>query len=254
MSFLGPQSVAGTLRIAVRLAALTVAALALTGCGIQPVSQVRVINVSPDAPALDIRPNLAQSSAASAQTGVYNISFGTVSSYMPVAPGVYTHVAYTAGTQQQLATVQGKLLSGTQYTLLTSNIAANLQMTLLHDRATPAPPGQVALRFLDQATRSGAVDIYLQPAGASIAGLTPVAAGVTFGHNTGYINAPAGTYSIVVVPAGTAISAAPAFTASEVNYPAGAARTILLVDQTGEQLTTRSLQIVTANDYDPAGS
>ena len=255
MFLLGFQSAA---RSAPRALPLGVATLALAGCGglsgIQPVSQIRVINVSPDSPALDIRPDLAQSSTASAQTGVYNISFGTVSSYMAVAPGAYTHVAYTAGTQQQLATVRGKLLNGGQYTVLTSNIAASLQMTLLRDRSTPAPPGQVALRFLDQATRSGAVDIYLQPAGASIAGLTPVATSMTFGHNTGYVNAPAGTYSVVVVPAGTAISAEPAFTASQVSYPAGSVRTILLVDQTGEQSATRSLQIVTANDYDPAAA
>ena len=58
------------------------------------------------------------------------------------------------GTQQQLATVRGNFLTGSQYTVLAGNISASLQMTVLKDQSYPAPSGQVALRFLDQATRA----------------------------------------------------------------------------------------------------
>ncbi|HEV2618934.1 MAG TPA: DUF4397 domain-containing protein, partial [Acidobacteriaceae bacterium] len=88
------------------------------------------------------------------------------------------------------------------YTLLAANIAASLQLAVLKDQATPAPAGQIALRFLGEATRPGAVDIYLVPAGSAGAGLAPVASGVSFGKHTGYVSAAAGTYSIVVVAAG----------------------------------------------------
>jgi hypothetical protein len=229
-----------------RLAALAVCAMVLAGCqgvtGLQPVAQVRVIDASPDSPALDVYQN--------SQPSLYNLGFGSVSSYIPVAAGTYTHSAFIATTQQQLAQIRGTVVPGSQYTLLAGNIAANLQMALLKDQSFPAPSGQVALRFLGQATRSGPVDIYLQPAGLSIANATPIATGVSFGSNTGYINAPSGTYSIVAFPTGTAPrTAPPSFTGSEVAYPATSVRTILLLDQ-----QPSGLQVISASDFDPAAS
>lgn len=238
-----------------RIAALALLATALTGCqsitGSQQFSQVRVIDASPDAPNLDIYQNSA--------AGLYNIGFGTVSSYMPIAPGATVHTAYTAGTQQQLAQVRGTFASGSQYTVLTGNIAASLQMSVLKDQSFPAPAGQVALRFLDQATRVGPVDIYLVPAGSNLTGLAPIAMAAVFGANTGYIDAPAGTYSIVAYPSGAVPGAAPpAYTGSQASYPGGSARTIVLIDQLGAPLpesqaaVAPALQVLTADDYDAA--
>lgn len=237
----------------VRIAAVALFAAALTGCqgisGIQPASQVRVIDASPDAPALDIyQSSSSQGSAAS----LYNVGFGAVSSYMQVAPGAYTHSATTAGTQQQLASVRGTFAAGAQYTVLTGNVAAGLQMSVLRDQSTPAPYGHASLRVLDEATRGGAVDLYLVPAGASLAHLTPFLASATFGATTGYVNAPAGTYSIVAYPAGSVPAAAvPEYTGSQITYPSGSARTLILLDQPA---IPRGLQVITAVDYDPANS
>jgi hypothetical protein len=213
-------------------------------------SQVRVIDVSPDAPALDIYPGPPQTTPAA----LYNIGFGTVSSYIPVAAGASTQAATIAGTQQQLATVRGNFLTGSQYTLLTGNIAASLQMTVLKDQSYAAPSGQVALRFLDQATRTGTVDIYLVPPGSAPGKTAPIDTGLSYSSNTGYINVPSGTYSIVVLPAGTVPTSAtsPIYTGSQVTYPGGSARTILLIDQ--QPATTPGLQVITADDYDPAAS
>jgi hypothetical protein len=235
-----------------RFAALALLAVGLAGCqsiaGIQPLSQVRVIDVSPDAPALDIYQNSPQSSAAM----LYNIGFGTVSSYIPVAAGAFSHAAYTSGTQQQLAFVRGTFLTGSQYTVLAGNITASLQMTVLKDQSFPAPSGQVALRFLDQATRTGTVDIYLVPPGSAPGKTAPIDTGLSYSSNTGYINVPSGTYSIVVLPGGTVPSSAssPTYTGSQVSYPGGSARTILLIDQ--QPATTPGLQVITAADYDPS--
>lgn len=248
-----------------RLIALAALATALTGCqsvtGSQPYTQVRVIDASPDAPNLDI---YQSSPSQPAQVGLYNIGFGTVSSYISMAPGTTVHAAFTANTQQQLAQVRGTFSTGTQYTVLTGNIAANLQMTILRDQSTPAPAGQVALRFLGQATRTGAVDLYLLPPGSSFAGVAPTATGIVFGSNTGYITAPSGTYSIVAFPAGAAPNAAlPVYTGSQASYPGGSVRTIVLIDQLTEQQSveqtaqqpaaaTPALQIITADDFDPS--
>jgi hypothetical protein len=235
-----------------RVIALALLAAALAGCqgiaGIQPVSEVRVIDVSPDAPALDIYPGPPQSTPAV----LYNVGFGTVSSYISVAAGASTQAVTIAGTQQQLATVRGNFLTGSQYTVLAGNISASLQMTVLKDQSFPAPTGQVALRFLDQATRAGAVDIYLVPPGSAPARVAPIDTGLSYSSNTGYINIPSGTYSIVVLPAGAvpASTASPLYTGSRMSYPSGSVRTILLIDQ--QSATPSGLQVITAADYDLA--
>jgi hypothetical protein len=245
--------------LARRVTVLAILATALTGCqsitGNQPFTQVRVIDASPDAPNLDIYQN--------ATVGLYNVGFGTVSSYIAIAPGATVHAAYVANTQQQLAQVRGTFSTGTQYTVLAGNVAANLQMTVLHDQSTPAPSGQVALRFLGQATRTGAVDLYLAPLGSPLAGIAPIATSVGFGGNTGYIDAPSGTYSIVAFPAGAVPSLTPpVYTGSQAFYPASSARTIVLIDQRADEqvvdhadphpLASPALQIITADDFDPA--
>ena len=236
-----------------KLLALILAAASLAGCqgiaGIQPVSQVRVIDVSPDAPALDIR----QTSSQAFPSSLYNIGFGTVSSYIPLTSGAWTNSAFTSGTQQQLAAVRGSFADGGQYTLLTGNILASLQMTVLRDQSTPAPAGQVELRFLNQATRSGSVDLFLQRSGTDPGTLLPIASNAAFGSNTGYIHAPAGTYSLVVLPSGSGANTvvAPRYTGSQITFPSGSVRTILLVD---EPSTAHALQIITADDFDPSAS
>jgi hypothetical protein len=277
-----PHSAARALRrtsrralwFAPRLCVAALLALTLTGCqsiaNAGSTAQVRVIDVSPDAPALDIVPvpgpvPASPSASASSSAALYNIGFGTVSSYMQLAPGAWTHSAYLAGTQQQIALVRGSLAAGAQYTVLTGDVSAGLQMTLLRDQSIAAPPGLVSLRFLGQSTRASAVDLYLVPTGASLAGgLAPAAASLSFGSNTGYRNLPAGTYSLVALPAGASPAVAtPLFTGSQTVYPAGSARTILLIDAPSAMRTLSGafaanpavpLQLITAADYDPPAS
>jgi len=245
-------------QVATRLSALATVAAVLTGCQgmsrVQPVSQVRVIDASPDAPAIDIHQNSA--------TGLYNVGFGTVSSYIPVTPGAYTHAAFTAGTNQELAAVKASFLDGGQYTVLTGNTAAALQMSVLRDRSTPAPAGQVALRIVSQTTRPAAFDLYLLPAGSPMTALVPLASHATFGSNTGYISAPSGTYSLLAFPAGSAPAATqPVYNGAQASYPSGAVRTLVLIDQPqpaglqpakGARNSVPSLQVITANDFNPS--
>jgi hypothetical protein len=89
------------------------------------------------------------------------------------------------------------------------------------------------------------------PPGSALARVAPIDTGLSYSSNTGYINVPSGTYSIVVLPAGAIPSSAisPIYTGSRMSYPAGSARTILLIDQ--QPTATPGLQVITADDYDP---
>jgi hypothetical protein len=224
--------------------------LTLTGCqaivSSAPEAQVRIIHATPDTPGLDIY----QGSNALA----FNLGFGTVTSYIPLTPGTYTIHADTAGSRQVLSAAKGTFAPSTQYTVLLGNAIANLQQLTLTDQNQPAPPGQIALRFLNQATRGSAVDIYLVPAGKKLASVTPLVTGIAYGANTGYINLPTGTYSLIMLPTGTVPfgNTAAAYTGPQVAYSVGSARTVILIDQPLGAST--GLQVITAADFDPSAA
>jgi hypothetical protein len=233
------------------VAALAVAAMvSLTGCGAivssAPEAQVRIIHATPDTSGLDIYqgPNAL----------AFNLGFGAVTSYIPLTPGVYTIHADTAGSKQVLSSAKATFASSTQYTVLLGNSAASLQQLTLTDQSQPAPSGQIALRFIDQATRINAVDIYLVPAGQKLAAITPLVTSAVFGTNTGYLNVPAGIYSLIMLPAGTVpvSNTIATYAGPQVTYSVGSARTIILIDQS--PVTTPGLQVITAEDFDPPAS
>lgn len=206
-------------------------------------SQVRIIDVSPASPALDIyqgRDVLA-----------YGLGFGTITSYVPVAPGAYTLAANSTGTAQVVSAAKGTFLPATQYTVLIGDTAAGPQQLTFKDQNQPAPPGQIVLRFIGQATRIGPVDIYLVPPGQTFGDARPAVTNITLGTNTGYLNIPTGTYTIVMLPTGTIPTGTtiPVYTGSQAAYPDGSARTIILIDQL--LVSGYHLQVITATDYDP---
>jgi Domain of unknown function (DUF4397) len=237
-------------RAVVRLALGGAFLAALTGCGAiansAPEAHVRIINATPDTPRLD----LYQDSNSLA----FNLDFGTVTSYVHVSPGAYTITANTAGTRQVLSSSKTAFTTAGQYTVLIGNIAASLQQVTLTDQSQPAPPGQTALRFINQATRTGAVDIYLVPAGQRISAVSPLVSGIGFGANTGYLNVPIGTYSVAIFPTGITPGGTTfgVYAGPQIAYSAGSARTVILIDQS--LVTTPGLRVITADDYDPSAA
>ncbi len=225
-----------------QLGCLALGALALTGCqSISPAvgtTEVRVIVASPNAPGVDLYAN--------AIPLAYNLAFGNVTSYVPLSPGAYTVAAHSTGTRQVLTAAAGAFDGAGQYTVLIGDSVAALQQTVLRDQNTAAAPGQVSLRILNQATAAGPIDIYLVPPGAALPTLQPILVAQSFGANSGYLNLPAGAYRILLYPAG-APATIPLYTGPLVSYFAGAARTLIVLDQ---RLTGRPVQVITAVDFD----
>jgi hypothetical protein len=240
------SQVRGLIRRAAGLVAVTGCLVLLSGCQAivtsTPQSRVRIIDASPDAGGLD----MYEGSTALA----YNLGFGTFTSYISFTPGAYTLAADSAGTRQVLSTSKSTFAASAQHTVLIGNIAASLQQVVLTDQSQAAPTGQVSLRFIDQATRFGAVDIYLVPAGYTLTKAIPLFTGMVFDTNTGYLNIPNGAYTLVLLPTGTVPTSKTiaAYTGNQITYAAGAARTIILIDQ--QLLTTPGLQVITADDFD----
>lgn len=228
------------------LGALSLLLLALPGCqsitGNANVSELRIIDASPDAPGLDVYQGT--------NILAYNLGLGTITSYVSTTPGTYGIIVDSAGTKQQLVSTQATLLNGGQYTVLIGNYVNSIQEIVLKDQSTPAPSGQINVRFVDQSTRAGALDLYLVPSGSTLATIKPVMTNITFNSNSGYFNIPTGTYTLVALPAGTipVATTTTLYTGTSVTYSSGAARTFVLVDQ--QLITTPGLQVVIGDDYD----
>ena len=233
---------------ALRLAGLASLLVSLPGCqsitGTPTLSQVRILDASPDAPGIDVY----QGSAPLA----YNLGLGTITSYVPIVPGGYPIIVDNAGSRQQLVSASGTFLPNAQYTVLVGNFAATLQELILKDQSQPAPSGEISLRFIDQSVRTGAVDVYLVPSGSTVAMTRPVLTNVSFNNNSGYLNIPTGTYTLVVLATGTVPSTTvtPLYTGAAVSYAGGSAKTIVLIDTT--VTTVPGVQVVIADDYDTA--
>jgi hypothetical protein len=206
--------------------------------------QVRMIDVSPNAPEIDIY----QDESALA----YKLSFGTITSYVPLDAGPSTTMSTMSGTRQPLTRLHTALAAGGQYTILIGNFSDNMQQTILQDQNKPAAPGRTALRFIHQAIRDGMVDIYLVPAGQKISETRPVITRSSFGDNTGYLDLPAGTYAVVVEPAGTVPleDSDAIYVGAQVSYPSGSASTLVLSDgPNGNE--EPAMQVIVAPDYVP---
>lgn len=210
-------------------------------------SQVRIIDVSPDAPEMDVYQN---------SSGIaYRLAFGTITSYVPIDPGAYTTTATVSGSRQTLVSSKATFTTAGQYTVLIGNFSAGLQQATFKDQNKPAPAGQTALRFINQTTNVNAVDIYLVPSGQKVTDVKPTATNSHFGSNTGYINLPAGTYTLIMEPAGTmpANDTEAAYSGAQVTYASGSASTIVLVDQS-HLSSGPGIQVILAPDYVPSFS
>jgi hypothetical protein len=232
---------------------MVLAAVGLSGCqGITMNSaQLRVLDASPDAGVIDSY----QNSAALA----YNLGFGTMTSYIPMSPGVYNLASEKAGTRQILAASTETLAANKQYTEIIGAGLANLQQTLFLDESTPAPSGRIAVRVINATTRAGAVDVYLVPMAPSfskVMSASPLAVNLGVGANSGYIDQPEGTYAIDVVPTGTVLASSTVtlYSGAQVAYASGAVRTVVLIDQapvgTQHAALTPGVQAIVAEDVD----
>lgn len=220
----------------------------LSGCqGMATASnrpQVRMIDVSPDAPEIDIYQDTSPLA--------YKLSFGTITSYVPLEAGPSTTMSTISGTRQALTRSRTTFAAGGQYTVLIGNFSDDMQQTVLQDRNMPAAPGRAALRFIHQAIRGGMVDIYLLPAGQKISETRPVITRTSFGDNTGYLDLPAGTYTLIVEPAGAVPleDSDAMYVGAQISYPSGSASTVVLSDRPLEDQEP-GMQVIVAPDYVP---
>ena len=206
-------------------------------------ARMRVVNLSPDTGMVDIY----QGNTAVA----YNLSYGAVTSYVPLAPGTSTITVDLAGSKQVLASAPSNFVAGAQYTLLINDSVTNLQPNILADPVPAASTNAPLVRFIHQAAAAGAVDIYIVPAGQRLTATRLVITNLAPGAATSYLPVPCGRCAAVMLPAGTAPSAATVaiHTGIQIDYSAGSVRSLILTD--GRSPLSSGLQVIAAIDREP---
>jgi hypothetical protein len=219
------------------------AALGLSACvnvaSYTPPSLVRVIDASYIAPAVNI--NVENIAIAS------NIGQGAITVYGSLPASTNAVIKVTAATGgKALVTTNGTLLAGARHTVLLSDNGAapnSYEVTVLEDQQVAAAGGHSAFRFLNQAPKTGAVDVYMVPAGGTLANTIPIVTDLAVGATAGYISFSSQTVTMIIVPTGTIT---PKYTSASLALTGGEVRTVLLVDT---QLTSNPpIQIFMADD------
>jgi hypothetical protein len=241
-----PSSTSHLRTIALRTLACGLSLSVLTGCqsltSEGSFSRIRIVDLAADTPAVDIYHG--------ANAVAYNLSFGTVTSYIPVTPGSSTLTVDVAGSKQVLSLLKGSFSAGMNYTMLVNGPVASLQQVVLADQPQPAVAANPSVRLIHQAAQTGAVDVYLVPAGQRLSATTPLITNLAAGAATAYLPVPSGIFAVVLLPAGTPPTASAAIhSGRQLRYSSGLARTLILVDPSPS--SSVGVQVITTTDAEP---
>ena len=232
-------------QLATLAAASLTAALTLSSCtnvaGFSQPSLIRVIDASYIAPAANV--------TVEGTLFAGNIGEGYISNYGTVAPSPAAIINVTQATGgAALVTASASLNPGAQHSaFLTDNGSTPTlySLTVLEDQQVPAAAGHSAFRFLNQAPRTGAVDVYMVPGSATLADTIPLCTALAVGATCGYVSFASQAVTMVITPTGTVT---PKFTSTALGLTGGEVRTVVIVDS---QLTSNPpVQVVIAKDVD----
>ncbi|MGA7524379.1 MAG: DUF4397 domain-containing protein [Acidobacteriaceae bacterium] len=223
-------------------ALLGLAVLCLTGCQtIQNSSPsqtlVRVIDASYNAPPVDVKIGTTPIAV--------DIGAATFTNYAFLPPENATAYVYPTKATTATASVAGAFLVTQQHSVFITDTSTGYQATLLLDQAVLPPAGYVSLRFLQQAPRAGAVDIYLIASTGTFTGAKPLLSHVPPATVSGYVNVQAGSYTLAIAPAGDT-NPNDVYTSESLQFTAEQVRSVLIMDA---QLTTNPpVTIAIGND------
>ena len=230
-------------RLLLMAAASLVLAVCISACqvvaGFSQPSLVRVIDASYIAPAVNI---YVQSTIFAG-----NVGEGYISNYGTTAPSNDALVQVdTVVNNTKLVSASATLAPGAQHSVfLTDNGSTPTlyNVTVLEDAQTPAAAGHSEFRFLNQAPRTGALDVYMVPSSTTLANTIPICTDIPVGQACGYVSFQSQSVTMVVTPTG---QTTPKYTSQPIELTGGEVRTVVMVDS---QLTSDPpVSVVIADD------
>jgi hypothetical protein len=203
-----------------------VAALGLAACGDDNddddiTSRMRVVNLSPDASAMDVFVGDTREFT--------NVTFAVPTDYQDVATGTQTLRFVATGDTTTFGSGDEELELSQSYTLLATGFADAVTPLLLSDTTDAPESGKIRVRIVHASPSTGAVDVYVGDPTDDISTVTPTLSNVTFGDASNYLTLDEGTYRIRLA----AVGDTEAVLDEEITLSEGAVRTIIARDAVG---------------------
>jgi hypothetical protein len=161
-------------------------------------ASLRVINDSPDAPALAITANGNLTTPL-----VATLAYEGSTSYLDIGePGVYgLAITPASNLSDVLASQRVNLRAGTNHSLYALGPLAQIfPFITLDDYRSYST--QARLRFIQGAPSAQLVDVYFTASGAGITSAMPTYAAMPFATDTGFVSYTQDSYDLTVTPAG----------------------------------------------------
>jgi Domain of unknown function (DUF4397) len=182
------------------LAALCMASLVLTGCSKggsgNGNAQMRILNAFSEAAALNV--------SVASTPAVTGLPFQGLTQYISVSSGTPLVTVGVTGATTTLINTMYNISSGTNYSYVIFGSLTAVGAVLGNDAFSDPGSGFFALRVLNAAPGSGAVDIYLTAPGADLASSAPSLTNISYGVTSAFSPIAIGTsFEIRVTTTGT---------------------------------------------------
>jgi LPXTG-motif cell wall-anchored protein len=172
------------------VAALLLALALVPAALAQGNANVRVVHASPDAPAVDVW--------LDGNKALSNVPFFTASNYLDIPAGSHDiKVTPTGDANTAVIDAKGVVVeAGKAYTIAAVGTIANIQPAVLADNLAAPAPGKAHVRVIHTSPDAPAVDV-------KVKGGSTLVSNLAFPKDSGYLPVDAGTYDLVVTPAGS---------------------------------------------------
>jgi len=212
------------------------------GCG-STNSKFRLVHAIPDGQPVDV---LIDGKAV--ESAVAFDSVTPSSGYLSVSSGSRKLEVRANGGTTDYFSGTPTFNNGAAYTIVATGAVGNntvVSPVFTDDNSAPTS-GNAKLRFI-HASPSGPtpVDIYVVAPGTDISGVSPSISSIAYTNASAYLSVPAGTFDILITPAGLK---AVDITVPSASFTAGQIRTFIVVDvQNGGSLSGTPLELSDLN-------
>jgi hypothetical protein len=204
----------------------------LPSASAQAQAAIRVAQFSPTTPSVDVYLT-PFSGAATKSAWLSDVSYGAVSGYQSLAPGLYTVAMRLAGAAPSSPPALNWLLdarAGAAYTIAGVGAGSSVRGVVIPDDLSAPPPGDGLVRVIQAASRAPVATV------ADSTG-TVIAPDAQFATATSYASVAAGRLSLKA----TSTTDPSVSTAATVDIKSGQVTSILLLDGESGGITLRTL-------------
>ncbi len=153
-----------------------------------------------------------------------NVAYGTSTGYQSVKSGSQQVVIEPSGSSTALITTSISFSSGTDTTVIASNFSSSIAALVLGDDNSAPTSGDFKLRIVNSAPGLGPADVYIVTPATDLNTVSPTLSSLGFNSASGYQSLTAGSYEVILTPAGQKF---PAIDTGSLSFVSGQVRTFV---------------------------